>query len=442
LPATAPEQEGSAGRGALVAWAFYDWANAGYATVIQTFVFAAYFTARVAGDAAWGTSLWGAAIAVAGFFVAVGGPVLGAIADEGGRRKPWLAGFTALSVTATAGLWLVAPERSDVWLALLLIVFASAGSSLANVFYNALLPELAPRGRVGRWSGFGWGLGYVGGVLCLLVALFVFLRDSAWIELDEARGLPVRATCLLAAGWYAVFAAPLLIATPEAPGAGRPLREAVGAGLRQLAATVRDVRRHAGIVRFLIARMLYADGLATLFAFGGVYAAGTFEMTEAEVLRFGIGISVAAALGAWLFSGVDDRLGGRQSAAIALVGLLVGGVVVVLSPSRPVFLASAAVVGLFVGPVQAASRSYLARMAPESLRHELFGVYALSGKVTTFVGPALVAIVTAGTGSQRAGMTVVLVLFALGLALLLRAPSDAPGRQADDPAGSSTEPPR
>jgi len=415
------------GTARLLAWSLYDWANNAYATVIQTFVFAAYFTARVAEDETSGTSHWGSAIAVAGGVVAVGAPVLGALADEGGRRKPWLAVFTLLCVAATAGLWWVAPDPSHEGLALVLVATASAGSSLAVVFYDALLPALAPRRRIGSWSGFGWGLGYAGGVLCLLLALGAFLADEPWIPLDRSQGLPARATCLLAAGWYALFAAPLLLVRTDDPrGGGRPLRETVRGGLRRLATTVREASRHAGIARFLLARMLYADGLATLFSFGGVYAAGTFDMDEAEVLRFGIGLSLSAALGAWLFTGVDDRVGGKRSVALALVGLLLGGTAAVLAADRAAFWTAALFLGLFVGPAQAASRSYLARMAPESLRNEMFGLYALSGRITAFAGPALVAAVTSAADSQRAGMAVVLAFFAAGLLVLGTVPSDRP----------------
>lgn len=413
-------------RARLVAWAVFDAADAGYSTVIQTFVFAAYFTGRVAADETRGTTQWGYAIAAAGFVVAFAGPLAGAIADAGGRRKPWLVGFAALTVAATAGLATVSPDTSDTTRALVLVAVASCGSSLALVFYNALLPVLAEPRTVGRWSGFGWGLGYAGGVACLVVTLFAFTGDDSWFELDRDAGWGVRATCLFAAAWYAVLAVPLLSLSIDDESDAQPVRRAAVDGLRRLRATLRDLSGQAGLLRFFVARLLYADGLATLFAFGGVYAAGTFGMDEGGVLRFGIGMSLSAAAGAWLFSGLDDRLGGKRCALIALGGLLVGGAVTVLAPDRATFWAAALSVGAFVGPVQAASRSYLARMAPADVRHEMFGLYALSGKVTAFLGPALVAAVTAWAGSQRAGIAVVLGFFAVGAAVLATVPSDAP----------------
>jgi len=422
-----PSPDEGAPRRSLLAWALYDWANAGYSTVVHTFVFAAYFTRRVAESETRGTELWGYSVAAAGLVVALGGPVLGAVADQGRRRKPWLGAFTALCVAAVAGLFAVGPHAEDVPLALVLVALAAMGSDFASLFYNAMLPALAPPERVGRWSGFGWGLGYVGGVCALGAALVLFLADGAWVALEDGRGLGVRASCLLAAAWYGAFALPLFLLTPDERGPARPPRDRIRAGLRQLGDTLRRASRYAGVLRFLVARMLYVDGLGTLFAFGGVYAAGTFDMGEAEVLRFGIGLSVAAGLGAWLFAGLDDRLGGKRTVALSLAGLLAAGSAAIAAQGRAGFWAAALGLGLFVGPVQAASRSYLARVAPPALRNELFGLYALSGKATAFAGPFLVASVTAVAGSQRAGMAVILVFFAAGLALLAAVPDDRPG---------------
>ncbi|MEQ8231323.1 MAG: MFS transporter [Gammaproteobacteria bacterium] len=414
----------SGARRARIAWAFYDWANNGYMTVIQTFVFATYFTRQVAADAATGTTQWGHTIAAAGLLVALVGPLAGAIADQGGRRKPWLAAFTLFSVLATAGLWSVRPDGADVPRALTLVLLATIGAELAAIFYNAMLTAIAPAAQVGRWSGLGWGLGYLGGLLCLLLALFAFVGDDAWFALDRATAGHVRAACLLAAAWYGFFALPLFLFTPDSSGARVPLARAAGRGARQLAATLRNARRYAGIGRFLLARMFYIDGLATVFAFGGVYAAGTFAMDEGDVLRFGIALSATAGAGAWLFAGIDDRIGAKRTIVITLSGLLATAVLAVTAQAAWQFWAAGMALGVFVGPVQAASRSYLARVAPPSLVNEMFGLYALAGKATAFLGPFLVASVTAATGSQRAGMSVVLAFLVTGLVLLAGVPSD------------------
>ncbi|MDX1631190.1 MAG: MFS transporter, partial [Thermoanaerobaculia bacterium] len=278
---------------ALLSWALFDWANSAFPTVIQTFVFAAYFTRRVAENETAGSAAWGTAVGVAGGLIALSAPILGAIADQGGRRKPWIAGFTGLCVFATSLLWFVRPD-TPVVPALAVFVVGMVGFELASVFYNAMLPGLAGS-AIGRWSGWAWGLGYAGGLACLLISLFALVRpEGAWLGLDPEHYEHVRATFLLVAVWFSLFSLPLLMVTPDRRrGPRRSPTEAVRRGIRQLAGSLRRIRDYGHIVRFLAARMLYIDGLATIFAFGGVYAAGTFDMNEEQVLAFGIALNVS-----------------------------------------------------------------------------------------------------------------------------------------------------
>jgi UMF1 family MFS transporter len=252
---------------------------------------------------------------------------------------------------------------------------------------------------------------------CLLVSLLAFVREDAWFELDRQEALHVRATFVFVAAWYAVFALPLFVLTPDEPSRSRRLVQAVRDGVRQIVDTIRNLRGYLTIVRFLVARMIYIDGLATIFAFGGVYAAGTFDMTEQEVLLFGIALNVSAGLGALLFSWVDDWVGSRRTILVSLAGVILPGTAMLLVTSARLFWVLGILLGVFVGPVQAASRSYLARTAPDNMRNEMFGLYALSGKATAFVGPLAVGGLTYLTGSQRAGMSVIFVLLAVGAVL-------------------------
>lgn len=409
---------------ALFCWAMYDWANSSYSAVIQTFVFAAYFARQVAADEATGSAQWGNTISAAALAVAVAGPVLGAVADQGGRRKPWLAVFTLVAVLSTALMWFVEPGQGYLVLALVLLGVSTFASEAANIFYNAMLPGLAGRGRIGRWSGWAWGLGYTGGMACLLVALFGFVEPSAWFSLDRGAAAHVRATFVLVAVWYFVFALPLLLVTPDTQGTGKRLPQAARDGLRQLFDTLRHVRRYRHLVRFLIARMIYIDGLATVFAFGGVYAAGTFQMTERDVLMFGIALNVTAGLGAGAFAWIDDWLGSKRTILISLIGLIVPGTAILFAPTATWFWAWGMLLGVFVGPVQAASRSYMGQVAPVELQTQMFGLYALSGKATAFLGPLLVGWGSYLAGSQRVGMSTVIVFFVVGFVLMLTVPNE------------------
>jgi MFS transporter, UMF1 family len=405
---------------ALAAWCLFDWANSAYFTLIVTFVFATYFTEGVAANPTLGTTQWGHATSVAGLLIALLAPVLGAIADQGRGRKLWAVLFSLLCVVATALLWNVHPRADDVGKALALVVVATLGAEFALVFYNAMLPSLVAPERMGRLSGLGWGIGYVGGLACLAVALVGFVQtDAPWFGVGKEEAANIRAVAPMTALWYLAFLLPFALLTPDAPGRGLPPRAAIGAGLADLAATLRAARAQPDLWRFLLANMLYTDGLTTLFAFGGIYAAGTYGFSFAEVIQFGIALNLTAALGAIAFGWIDDRLGPLTTIAIGLVGLIGAGAVVLVGTSKLVFWIAALAIGVFLGPVQAASRTWMARRAPEERRAELFGLMALSGKATAFLGPLLLAEVTRATGSQRWGMATILVFFAVGLALLL-----------------------
>jgi len=410
---------------ALWSWALYDWANSGFAALVQTFVFAAYFTRAVAENETLGTAQWGNMMGAAGLVIGLGGPLLGAVADRTGRRKPWLGAFTLLCIAATALLWFVRPEPSSVGLALLLAGVGTIGSEYSMIFYNAMLPGLADEKTVGRWSGWGWGLGYAGGLVLLVIALYGFVEQGAWFGVPREAAMHVRAVMPLTAVWYLIFCLPLFLFSPDEKGTRVPLGRALGEGAAQLRKSFREIRNYRNIAIFLLARMLYNDGLTTMFAFGGIYAAGTFGMGPSEVIVFGIGLNVTAGLGAAAFAWMDDRVGPRKTILVSLAGLTICCAAILLVTSLPLFWVFGLAVGLFVGPVQASSRSYLARVAPAEVRGEMFGLFALSGKLTSFLGPLLVGWLTLATGSQRLGMSAVIVLFVIGLAGMLFVPSAA-----------------
>lgn len=408
------------GRAGLVAWCLYDFANSAFPTVIITFVFSAYFVRGVAADVESGTAAWGHAMAIAGLATALLSPVLGAVADRTGRRKPWILLFTIICIAAGGCLWFVRPDPAFILLGLTLAVVASIAFEVATVFYNAMLPDLVPPDRIGRWSGWAWGIGYLGGLLCLVVALFgLVMTDRPLFGLDKATSEHVRAVAPLTAIWFAAFALPFFVLTPDRAATGvRPL-QAARTGLAQIRHTLRHLGGERNIVRFLVARLFYTDALNTLFAFGGIYAAGTFGMGFDEVIMFGIALNVTAGLGAAAFAWIDDRVGPKATILLALAGLMLFGVAVLLTGSKAWFWAFGLAIGIFVGPAQAASRSLMAHLAPPGRESEMFGLFALSGKITSFMGPAVLAWMTLAFDSQRAGMGSIIVFFAVGAIILL-----------------------
>ena len=437
-------------RAAVISWIFFDWAAQPYFTLITTFVFAPYFASFVAPDPASGQALWGFATAAAGVVIALMSPVLGAIADASGRRKPWIAGFGILLVIGSCLMWIGKPGEPGIILPLLLAyAIASIGAEFATVFNNAMMPTLVPPDRVGRLSGTGWAVGYIGGILSLILVLG-FLAASPetgrtlfgfapLFGLDPVTHQGDRITGPLTGIWFAIFVLPMFLLTPDYP-AKRPLRAALGEGLTELRQTLRDLPEQKSMAIFLLANMIYTDGLVSLFAFGGIYAAGTFGWQTIQIGSFGIILAVAGTLGAWLGGKFDDALGSKRVVAGSMLLLLLAIVAILLVDKDSILFVSVAapapgaalfsgaaeraylvlgcLIGVAGGPLQAASRTFLIRLAPKDRVAQYFGLFALTGKVTSFIGPLLIGAITAVTASQKAGMAVLVLFFVAGLVLL------------------------
>ena len=402
-------------------WALYDFANSSFTTLVVTFIYATYFTLEIAENETDGTSHWSVAIAITAFVVAVLSPYLGALADRGGLRKKFLVISTIICVAGSILLFF--PQKGQVGFALAVFVITNIAFEMGNVFYNAYLPDIAPAKQIGRISGYGWGLGYVGGLLCLVAALFGFVQtDTPILGFGTDNGEHIRATNLLVAAWFALFSVPIFFWVkdrkhPRIPNARTLIRQAN----QQLSSTFLEIfQRYRQVLRFLVARLVYNDGLITVFAFGGIYASTTFGFSTEKVIVFGILLNVSAGLGAFAFGYVDDKLGGRTTIVLSLVGLIGFGLIAVLTRAEMLFWVAGLGAGLLAGPNQSASRSLLGRFTPEGKRNEFYGFFALSGKFTAFLGPLLLGLVVQATGSQRWGMATVILFFVAGLILLLR----------------------
>lgn len=432
-------------------WVLFDWACQPFFTLVTTFVYAPYFASVVVGDAARGQALWGFAAGSAGVVIALFSPVLGAVADATGRRKPWIAAFGALLIVGSWALWFGRPgDAETIWIVLAAFVIASIGVEFATVFNNSMMPTLVPPERLGRLSGLGWGMGYVGGLVSLVLTLGFLAANpdtgrtligfEPLFGLDPAQHEGDRASGPLTTLWFIVFVLPLFLFTPDGKKA-MDLGPAVRAGLQTFVETVRGIRGHANSLIFLLANMIYTNGLGALFAFGGIYAAGMLGWGTIEIGVFGILITIAASIGALAGGAVDDRFGSK-TVILGSLALLIAMSVSILSvdrstvffvvpvePAEPgaglfttlpeqLYIAFGAVIGIAAGPLQASSRTLLARLAPRDQLGQFYGLFALSGKLTSFAGPLAVATVTAATMSQRAGISVLVGFFAVGAILL------------------------
>ena len=434
-------------------WALFDWANQPFFTIVTTFIFAPYFANVMVGDPVAGQSAWAFTQSTSGILIALMSPFLGAMADAGGPRKPYIFTFQLLLALGCIALWWAYPGRPDLvgpisWA----VVIATIGAEMSIVFNNAQLPHIVRPERMGWLSGFGWGLGYCGGLIALFAVLAVSMPsmfglgaggDRPLFGLDVATYEVERLVGPASAVWLALFVIPMFLFTPDQPKRQVSLFAAALQGGRSLVDTVRRLSHFKNALLYLIAFMLYNDGLAAIIAFGGVYAAAIFGWDTVTIGIFGIILTVFAIPGAFLGGKLDDRLGSKRTVQLAIVGVIAAtlGIVGVsadrvlffvpapeLVPTRglfgslqeKVFMGFALLLGFCMGPMQAASRTLIGRLAPEGMSGEFYGLFALSGRATAWMAPLAIGLVTRFLESTRLGVACVLVFLVLGFILLWR----------------------
>ncbi len=456
----AAPRRGASRRG-IWGWMFFDWAAQPFFTVVTTFIFGPYFVSRLASDPVAGQSAWAYGVAVAGLCIAFLSPILGSIADQTGPKKPWIAGFAVLKIVMLASLWFAAPGSS-----LLLVVgafsLATIAAEFSIVFNDSMLPRIATPEQTGRVSNTAWGLGYAGGLIVLLFTI-LFLsanpqtgRTLIGVEplfgLDAAAGEDARITGPIAAVWYLVFILPMFLFTPDVAYRRRSFGEAIRSGFAEIGTTLAEARRQPGIARFLIARMVYQDGINALIVLGGTFAAALFGWPIMEIGIFGIILNLTAIPGCILAGWLDSRIGSKRIVIGAIVLLFVATIGIISTrPGSMLFGAlplstddsgglfgTAAekgyilfglLIGLAFGPVQASSRAWMARSVPQEEAGRWFGFYALSGRATSFLAPLMVGLVTTLSGSAALGMAMIILFLLVGLVLAVATPYPAASPQ-------------
>ncbi len=431
--------------GPLVSWAAWDWGSAAFNAVITTFVFTVYLTSGVAADEASGSSALANTIAIAGVLVALTAPVYGQRSDASGAehgRQRRLGMLTAVIVAATALMFLVHGSPSYLLLGLILLGIGTFAYELAQVEYNAMIYRLAPAGRTGWVSGVGWSAGYLGGIVLLIVCLVLFIAPVGAITFPSP-DLGPRVIALVCAGWFAVFALPVLFMRfpyPAPPGDAEAAR--VG-WLGSYALLVRRLvalgRSDKNLLGFLVASAVYRDGLTAVFTFGGVLAAGTFGLSQTEVIFFAIAANVVSAVGAVVGGLFDDRIGPKRVVVVSLVALVIVAAALLPASGKAAFWAGGLVLSLFVGPAQACSRSYLARLVPPGREGEIFGLYATTGRAVSFLAPALFSLFITLFGEQRWGIAGIGIVLLVGLAALVPV-RPVPGRVGAGAASGGAAP--
>ncbi len=445
----------------ILGWYFFDWASQPYNTLLLTFIFAPYVK-EILGDGSAAQAAWGYGVGFAGLIIALLAPALGAIADRAGGRMRFIWVFSALYVIGASGLWFAAPDDFDLIVTLIFFGLGLVGMEFATIFTNAMLPGLGSPQQIGRISGAGWALGYVGGVVALAVMLMLFAENAATgktlIGLDPLLGLDAatrqgtRAVGPFTAAWFALFMIPffLWVREPRQPGA-LSIRQAVASALPELRQTLRHLPDNRSLFAYLGSSMFYRDGLNGMYAFGGIYAAGVLGWSVVDVGIFGIVAAIAGAVFAWVGGMADTRFGPKP-VIVTNVLILTGVAVSILFVSRGAvfglavppgsplpdiaFYLIGGLIGAAGGALQSASRTMMVRQAHQKRMTEAFGLYALAGKATSFIAPLSIGVATQWTGSQQLGITPLIVLFLVGLFLLLWVKPD--GERADTWAAASS----
>ena len=432
----------------VVAWSLWDWGSAAFNAVITTFVFTRWITstdfvdrdlvAEADAGSATAQTLVDAAVAehstwlgwgltIAGILIALLAPVTGARSDDAGRRKLWLGIHTGVVVLVSAAMFFVVPDPDaltrNILLGITLLAVGNVFFELAMVNYNAMLSQIATPGNYGRVSGIGWGAGYIGGIVLLLVLFVGFINpEVGWFGVTSADGLDIRVSVLLSAVWFAVFAVPVLLAVPEKARSATHRRIGFVGAYAAVLRSVRDLWRHARhTLAFLVASAIYRDGLAGVFTFGAVIASGTFGFSASEVVVFAIAANLVAGVSTIVGGYVDDRVGSKRIIVASLIGLVVSGVAVFVlrDAGTTAFWVFGLALCLFVGPAQSASRSLLSRVAPVGREAEVFGLYATTGRAASFLAPLAFSTFILIGGSQAWGILGIVLVIGIGLALLL-----------------------
>ncbi|MCW4459068.1 MFS transporter [Microbacterium sp. MPKO10] len=433
-------------RSRVISWALWDWGSASFNAVVTTFVFSTYLASSLfvdpaivdaaAGDAsdpalklalAENATHLSTGLLIAGILVALLAPVMGQRSDGSGKRKFWLGINTLLVVIAMAAMFFVEGAPAFLVLGIVLISAGNVFFEFASVNYNAMLVQVSNRGNVGKVSGMGWGLGYVGGIVLLALLLLLFIQgfgtegEAGILGVTTDDGLNIRLAILFSAVWFAVFAIPLMLKVPEIPRITRRNRMSFFSSYASLFRTiVRLAKNSPQVLVFLLASAVFRDGLAGVFTFGAIIAAQVFHFSSSEVLYFAVAANLVAGIGTFAGGWLDDRIGPKKIIMGSLIGLvLFGAAVLFVGDAQIGFWVCGLFLCLFVGPVQSASRSFLSRITPPGREGEIFGLYATSGRAVSFLAPGLFTMFVGLTGDTRFGILGIVLVLLAGLLLML-----------------------
>ena len=420
-----------------LSWALWDWGTSAFSVIITTFVFARYIVSDYFVDpaiVALGendpkyiaasadlTAKFGWALAIGGIVVAILAPVVGQRTDQGGRRKRWLGINTLIVILTTFAMFTVQAKPDFFTYGIVLVTIATVFYEMANVNYNAMLLQITNKSNIGRISGFGWGMGYVGGIVVLVIALAGFILGD-WFGIGTDNGINIRVLAVVAAVWSLVFSVPIMLAIPENTAVDPDAGKGVFASYAKVFRKINDLRVNSReTFYFLISSAVFRDGLAGVFTFGGILAGKVFGLSDTEVIIFAIAGNLVAGIGVFVGGALDDRFSSKAVITWSLAGLVVtGSALFLLHDGGPsVFWVGGLLLTLFVGPAQASGRSLIGHLAPVGGEGELYGLYATTGRAISFLTPMFFALFISMGGADYWGILGIVLVLGAGLLLLL-----------------------
>jgi len=398
-------------------FALYDFANSAFTTIIITFIFATYFAKQIAPNPVLGQSYWGWTIGITGFLVAIIGPIAGSFADKKNATIFFIRLFSLLCILFTALLWFSKPSQSYLFYTLAIVAIANFFYEMSLIFYNSLLKEISNNKNLGKSSGFGFALGYIGGIIILLISIKFFIdNDNLPFGLSKEESQNIRAIALLVSIWFLIFSLPFLFFVIKE--GKKKIKKNVSSNFNDLRKIIWN-KKISPLGKFLIARMLYADGLNAIIVMGGIFAVGVFNLEIKDLLKLSILMNITAFTGAFVGGWANDKYGSKIVIILSLIGLIFSSVAILFTFSASTFFFLAAINGFFIGPIQSASRVVITSMLNKNNQGKGFGLFATSGKLTSFLGPLLVSTITFLTNSQRIGFSSAIILLLVGLIILI-----------------------
>jgi len=401
----------------LFNFALYDFANSAFTTIIITFIFSTYFAKQIAPNPVLGQSYWGWAIGFTGLLVALIGPLIGSFADKKNCTEFFIKLFTIICIILTSFLWFSKPSEKYLLYTLIIVALANFFYELSLIFYNSILKRISNHNNLGKSSGFSFALGYIGGILILIVCIKIFIdNDVLPFGLSKENSENIRATSIVVALWYLIFSIPFLFSLK------REIKNKIDRSSNSIK-KIKNLIWNKGLNnlgKFLLARMLYADGLNAIIIMGGIFAVGVFNLEIKDLLVLSVLMNITAFIGAIIGGYANDKFSSKSVIIFSLLGLIFSSAIILFIKTKIFFLIFASINGFFIGPIQSASRVFITKSIDKNNQASGFGLFALSGKLTSFIGPLLVSTLTYISNSQRIGFSAAIILLLIGLLVLLK----------------------